>query len=39
MTKVKVPNSNFTRNYIIYHRIDRVTGGYEVIKEYMDMDF
>lgn len=24
------------RSYVVYHKIDRLTGGYEVIKEYLN---
>jgi len=31
---IRIPNSEFIRGYIIYHKIDRLTGGYEIVKAY-----
>ena len=31
---IKIQDSEFIRSFVEYHKIDRLTGGYEVIKEY-----
>ncbi len=32
----EVPNSKFVRSYVLYHKIDRSTGGFKIIKEYLN---
>ena len=31
----KIPDSEFKRDYVIYHVIDRLTGAYTIKKEYL----
>lgn len=31
-----IPKLTYQRDYVVYHKVDRLTGGYEVIKKYLN---
>ena len=35
-TYLEIPNSNYIRRVNVYHSVDRLTGGYEIFREYLN---
>lgn len=33
---IRIPNSEFKKEFVIYHKVDRLTGAFEIVKKYLN---